>query len=467
MSGETRQAPKYQQVYSALRRDIQSGRLASGDRLPSEADLVRLFGASRITVGRAVRDLQAAGLVERRAGSGTFVRSAQKSAGLSFGLLIPDLGDTEIFEPICQGMMASPLAAEHALVWGSITTTGSKPDDAWRLCRQYIERRVSGVFFAPLELAAEKDDVNARIARALDEAGIPVVLLDRTVVPYPRRGHHDLVGIDNRRAGYVITEHLLTLGARRMAFVALPNAAATVDARAAGFREALYAAGVPVEPALVQRLDPEDAAAVRQLMKSLAPDGIVCANDRTAARLMRTLIGLGARVPEDVRLVGIDDADFAELLPVPLTTLRQPSRQIGDAALATMLQRIARRDLPTRDILLHCELVVARRVVDGARRHVLRATVLGATCSTCYVLRAACPCHVPRATCHVPTCACHVHVPRARAHVRTQHVHVHVRTCRHVARARRTWHVRHVARSTSHVARGTWHEHVARRTSST
>ena len=370
MAGGTRQAPKYQQVYSALRRDIQSGRLAGGDRLPSEADLVRLFGASRITVGRAVRDLQAAGLVERRAGSGTFVKHAERSPGLSFGLLIPDLGDTEIFEPICQGMMASPLAAEHALVWGSISSTGSKADDAWQLCRQYIERRVSGVFFAPLELAAEKDDVNARIARALDAAGIPVVLLDRTVVPYPRRGHHDLVGIDNRRAGYVITEHLLTLGARRLVFVAMANAAATVDARAAGFREALYAGQgehealyatvVPVQPSLVQRLDPGDAAAVSRLMKSLTPEGIVCANDRTAAGLMRTLIGLGFRVPEDVRLVGIDDADFAELLPVPLTTLRQPSRQIGDAALAAMLQRIARRDLPTRDILLHCELVVRK-----------------------------------------------------------------------------------------------------------
>src|SRR5829696_1996420 len=132
-------APKYQQVYSALRRDIQSGRLTAGDRLPSEADLGRLFAASRITVGRAVRDLQSAGLVERRAGSGTFVRHAPKSAGLSFGLLIPDLGETDIFEPICQGMMASPLAEEHALVWGSVSDSGRRPDDAWRLCRQYIE----------------------------------------------------------------------------------------------------------------------------------------------------------------------------------------------------------------------------------------------------------------------------------------------------------------------------------------
>jgi DNA-binding LacI/PurR family transcriptional regulator len=352
-------ARKHQQVYSALRRDIQSGRLRKGDRLPSEAELVRLFGASRITVGRAVRDLQTAGLVERRAGSGTFVKApAAARGGLSFGLLIPDLGETEIFEPICQGMMASPLAEEHALVWGSLKgASSSREEDAWQLCRQYIDRRVSGVFFAPLESTPAKDSINEQIARALDAARIPVVLLDRTVVPYPQRGHHDLVGIDNRRAGYVITEHLLQRGARRLAFVAVPHAAATVDARAAGYREALHAAGATVDPAMVQRLDPEDATRVKQLVEAQQPDGIVCANDRTAARLMRTLLGLGCRVPADIRLVGIDDADFAELLPVPLTTLRQPSRQIGDAALATMLQRIARRDLPTRDILLHCELV--------------------------------------------------------------------------------------------------------------
>src|ERR687889_2102143 len=98
--------PKYRQVYSALEHQIRAGRWKSGERLPSEADLVRTFGASRITIGRAVRDLQAAGLVERRAGSGTFVKAPGASGALSFGLLIPDLGETEIFEPICQGMMA-------------------------------------------------------------------------------------------------------------------------------------------------------------------------------------------------------------------------------------------------------------------------------------------------------------------------------------------------------------------------
>ena len=255
--------------------------------------------------------------------------------------------------------MASPLARNHALIWGSLGSDGgSKEERAWQLCRQYIERRVSGVFFAPLEYTAARDDINQRIAQALDDARIPIVLLDRTVTPYPRRGHHDLVGIDNRRAGFIITEHVLRLGSQRVAFVAQPNAAATVDAREAGYREALYAFQAPVDRALIHRLDPADLAAVRQVMESARPDAIVCANDRTAGRLMQTLIKLKYAVPKDVRLVGIDDVEFAALLPVPLTTLRQPSRQIGDAALSAMLERVARQGLAARDILLDVELIV-------------------------------------------------------------------------------------------------------------
>jgi GntR family transcriptional regulator of arabinose operon len=351
--------PKYTQVLGSLRREIHAGRWKVGDRLPSEAELVARFGVSRITVGRAVRELQMAGLVERRAGSGTYVKAATPAGGLSFGLLIPDLGETEIFEPICQGMMASPLARQHALLWGSLNGGGASKDErAWQLCRQYIERRVSGVFFAPLELTDRKDDVNRRIAQALDEQRMAVVLLDRTVLPYPQRGHHDLVGIDNRRAGYVIADHLLRQGARRVAFVALPHAAGTVDAREAGYREALHAWQAPVDAARSRRMDPANTAEVDVFMKATRPDAIVCANDRTAGRLMHALLRLGYAIPRDVRLAGIDDVEYASLLPVPLTTLRQPTRQIGDVALGVMLERLARPDLPTRDVLLHCELIV-------------------------------------------------------------------------------------------------------------
>jgi DNA-binding LacI/PurR family transcriptional regulator len=75
---------------------------------------------------------------------------------------------------------------------------------------------------------------------------------------------------------------------------------------------------------------------------------------------MHSILELGYAVPDDVRLVGIDDMDYANLLPVPLTTLRQPTREIGAAAFAAMLDRVSRPETPVRDILLQTKLVVRR-----------------------------------------------------------------------------------------------------------
>lgn len=350
---------KYQQIYEALRTAITSGVYQNGNRLPSEAELVKRFGASRLTVARALKELQLAGLVYRRAGSGTYVKLAEKAQSHVFGLLIPDLGQTEIFEPICQGMMRAQQGQKHSLLWGnSMAESDHKEEEADQLCRHYIAQRVSGVFFAPLELTEAKDEVNRRIVAAFDDAGIPVVLLDRCIEPYPRRSRYDLVGIDNRRAGYTITEHLLSLGCRRIVFLGKPHSAGTVDARIAGYREALYTFGLTPDPGLVQRVDPTDPSVVRQIVDRRRPEGFVCANDHTAALLMRTLNSIGVNVPEDVRIVGIDDVKYASLLQVALTTLHQPCHDIGVAAMSAMLERISQPGIAARDILLDCKLIV-------------------------------------------------------------------------------------------------------------
>ena len=124
--------PKHRQVYEALVQQITGGRMKAGERLPSEADLVRRFGASRITVGRALRDLQTDGLVERRAGSGTFVRAPRAlTRAQAFGVLMPEVGDVEVFDAICHGLLEAPEARQHALVWGSRPSSAfSKADHA-------------------------------------------------------------------------------------------------------------------------------------------------------------------------------------------------------------------------------------------------------------------------------------------------------------------------------------------------
>ncbi len=278
--------PKHRQIFEQLLGEIQSGVFKPQDRLPSEAELGKRFDASRITIAKAVKELQSLGLVSRRAGAGTYVLPKASISGLVFGLLIPDLGRTEIFEPICQGMMRSPYARAHSLLWGPAMNRDTQEREAEQLCHHYISQNVSGIFFAPLEFAENNDTVNALIAKTLESAGIPIVLLDRCYMPYPARSNYDLVGIDNRRTGYHITNHLLGLGARRIVFMALPRSAATVDARIAGYRGALFAAGIPPEQEMVCLGNPDDPDFVKEMMRTCQPEAIVCANDLTAARLM-------------------------------------------------------------------------------------------------------------------------------------------------------------------------------------
>ena len=103
--------------------------------------------------------------------------------------------------------------------------------------------------------------------------------------------------------------------------------------------------------------DASDQKFVKAILKKDRPDAFLCANDFTAGKLMHTLMSIGERIPEDIRIVGIDDVKYAVLLPVPLTTQHQPCRNIGRIALAAMLDRIANPDLPARDVLLGCQLV--------------------------------------------------------------------------------------------------------------
>lgn len=361
--------PKYQQILVDLRRSIAVGRARAGDRLPSETDLGERYGVSRLTVQRALKELQIEGLVERRAGSGTYVLPRKEAPGHLFGLLIPGLGETEIFEPMCQGMARAGRTGGHALLWGH-TTQGIEEDKAFlahQLCDDYVARRVSGVFFAPLEGFADKDEVNRSIVDRLVDAGIAVVLLDRCIYAWPNRSRFDLVGIDNRRGGHIMARHLLDLGANRPLFLARPDSAPTVDQRYAGFAEAVRAKGL--EPRAAIFGEPGDAAFIERLMKRERPDAFLCANDVTAATLIQTLDGLGVVVPADVRIAGFDDVRYSNLLKVPLTTLKQPCQELGETAIQAMLSRLEHPDLPARDILLDCKLVVRKSCgAEGSER---------------------------------------------------------------------------------------------------
>lgn len=355
---------KHRQISRRLHADILEGKYPAGARLPSEAQLVAQFGVSRPTVARALRDLLVEGLIERRAGSGTYVLAptGRRAPTRMLGLLIPGLGTTEVFEVICGELAGLARVHDFSLLWGGSTHPRQDKDasleHANELCEQFIERHVSGVFFAPYEFLPEHGQANRRLAEALRQAGIPVILLDRDLQPFPNRSDFDLVGIDNVAGGYLIAEHLLKLGCRHLHFVARPHSAPTVDARIAGVREAMVRRHLEPSRGWIHTGDPADPRFVRGLMAGRQADALVCANDFTAATLLRSLETLGHKVPRDVRLAGFDDAKYATLVSVPLTTVHQPCREIATTAFRMMQERIAEPTLPVRSVALTPRLVV-------------------------------------------------------------------------------------------------------------
>jgi len=356
--------PKHNEISSHLQTEIAAGRYGEGARLPSEVQLVKQFSVSRPTVARALRDLEAQGLIERRAGSGTYVRSniQRNTTSRILGLLVPGLASTEIFQIICGEIASLARVNEYGLLWGGSTNprvdTDASLKHAEELCKQFIEREISGVFFAPAELQPGQEQANSKLAESLREAGIPVVLIDRDLLDFPRRSDFDLVGIDNMAGGYMLAEHLIKLGCRKIFFVVRPLSAATVDARIAGIREALVRNRIEPDPGWIRTGDPADLKFVRSLVAGRQADAFICANDDTAAVLLRAMESQGVRAPHDIRVVGFDDVKYATLVSVPLTTIHQPCRDIAIIAFRTMMERLAEPSLPTRSITLTPRLVV-------------------------------------------------------------------------------------------------------------
>ena len=360
MPATNRPATKHTQIITAVRAGILNGTYQRDQRLPSETALGEQFQATRATVGKALRELEHAGLISRKRGSGSFVRMPDDQRMLTFAIVVTALGEGEIFEPICNELAMSLAERNHRLLWGQSSTQNhdERCQHAERLCHSYIAQKVDGVFFTPIELTSRMDEANARIADLLERAGIPVVLLDCDVAKYPRRSRFDLIGIDNHRVGHVLATHFLDAGCRHIAFACLPHSAPTVDARIAGYREALFNRGVAFQPDWIKRGDPADPAFIDALLKGTPPEAVICGNDYTAALLIAALLRRGVRIPADIRISGVDDVKYARLLAVPVTTIRQPCQAIGRAAASAMLDRIAKPDLPGRDIRLDFELVI-------------------------------------------------------------------------------------------------------------
>ncbi|NUR00045.1 MAG: LacI family DNA-binding transcriptional regulator [Streptomyces sp.] len=193
----------------------------------------------------------------------------------------------------------------------------------------------------------------------LARAGLPLVVLDPLHLP-DSRVHS--VGATNFSGGLAATQHLLRLGHRRIAYLGGPAMAVCNQARMHGYRAAMEAEGARVPDAYVRpgeftyETGLLGAAALLDLEEP--PTAIFTGNDEIALGVIEAARARGLRVPEDLSVVGFDDTDIAQMASPPLTTVRQPLREMGGAALRTAL-RLANGDkVESHHIELATELVV-------------------------------------------------------------------------------------------------------------
>jgi LacI family transcriptional regulator len=184
----------------------------------------------------------------------------------------------------------------------------------------------------------------------------PLIVVARQFAGHPER---ELL-VDNRKGARVATEHLLALGHRRIAYMRGTLGQPDTLERELGFRDAMAAAGLPVDERLVLDagfLRQKGLDATERLVASGVPfTAIFCANDDAASGAQLALQRHGLTVPDDVSLVGFDDTPEAEFRVPPLTTVRQPTLDLGRAAARGLIRLIAGEppDLP----IIEAELVV-------------------------------------------------------------------------------------------------------------
>jgi LacI family transcriptional regulator len=178
------------------------------------------------------------------------------------------------------------------------------------------------------------------VVRDLEAAQVPVVLLARPAV-----GEVPAVRAENTAAATELVAHLVvTHGLRRLAFLGDPEAAPDVEQRWDGFRRGHADAGLtppdkPVRSGFL--VDDGYAAAAALLDEADRPQALYCANDEVALGACRAAHDLGLRIPRDLAVTGWDDNPAARALTPPLTTVRQPMRELGRTAGDLLSARMA------------------------------------------------------------------------------------------------------------------------------
>ena len=275
-------------------------------------------------------------------------RSLRTRRSHTIGVLIPDLNNP-LFPPIVRGL--EDRLAEH----GYVVLIGNTDADLGRermVFDQMRARHVDGFVLATATLQSE-------ILDEAVEAGLPVVLMNRTSQGYP----FSSVSVDNEQGVRAAVTHLVSLGHSRIGHIAGPQDISTGLARLRGFLDGMSSHGLPVDDSQVVYSAALSLAEGLRCGRALLEGNreltaVVAGNDMLAVGCYGAFDELGLDCPRDVSIIGFNDMPFIDRLRPPLTTIAVPHYQLGTAAAGLLLALLARTAGPPSAMLLAPRLVV-------------------------------------------------------------------------------------------------------------
>lgn len=278
-------------------------------------------------------------------------RSLRKRSSGLLGLVVGDITNP-FFSDLFAAVEDAAAASGYLVLLCNSSETVAREEAHLKMLRS---QRIDGLILAPTGA------VSMNRAALLAQLEVPVVLVDRAMDGLG----YDAVVLDNHRAAFEATQHLISAGHRRIALINGPDIVRTAADRLRGYREALLTAGIPFDADLVRDAGFQEAPACRAAAELLGgarpPTAIFATNNLMTIGTIRALADVGLRCPEDVSIIGIDDLPWADSVSPRLTAVAQPVREIGETALALVVDRIAGTRLGPGEVTVMAPKLIIRR----------------------------------------------------------------------------------------------------------
>jgi LacI family transcriptional regulator len=333
----------------------------------SVIDVARLAGVSLGTVSnvlnrpervapstreRVLRAIEELGFVRNEA-----ARQLRAGRSRTIGLVVLDVGNP-FFTDLAAGVESAAEEAGLSVILCNSADSTAREDHYLSLLQ---ELRAYGILITPVS------GKNGRIEE-LREHGTHVVFVDRGSTK-----RQCSVSVDDVAGGELAVGHLIDQGHQRIAFVGGPVSVNQVADRLAGARATARAAGLPKGALSLIRTPGLNVAAGRRAGEQIAdlssrvrPTAVFCANDLLALGVLQEMTRRNLDVPGDVAILGYDDIDFAAAAAVPLTSIRQPRAQLGQAAAELLIDEVSAAETHQhRQVVFEPELVVRESTMPG------------------------------------------------------------------------------------------------------